>query len=117
MKHHKIGAYPIYDTDFIRRLGTVRPYEFIIERLDGNFRLPEDPLAYMHRKENVQQNLNGNNNNFTSKVIAGSIQQPQKANNVNTSFRLPIQSTPKTSENKLSSSLDYTEKMLEQRNN
>jgi hypothetical protein len=100
--------------------GIVRPYEYIIGRINGNFRPPKDPLTYRHRKENGYQNLNGNNNNFTSKVIAESTQQPPKANidtsfNVYTSFRPPIQSTPKTDDNNQSSSLDYSDKILEQR--
>jgi hypothetical protein len=42
----------------------VRPYEYIIGRLNGNFHSPKDPLTYRHH-----ENLNGNNNDFTSKVI------------------------------------------------
>ncbi|MFZ0511297.1 MAG: hypothetical protein WAM14_06800 [Candidatus Nitrosopolaris sp.] len=96
--------------------GIVRPYEYIIRRLNGNFHSPKDPLSYRHRKENGQQDPNGNNNDFTSKVIADSTQQVPKANNANnTSSKFPVQSTPKTGDNKLPSSLDYSEKMLEQR--
>jgi hypothetical protein len=90
----------------------VRPYEYIIGRLNGNFHTPKDPLTYRRRKENglFQQNINGNYNGFTSKVIADSTQQSPKANNVSAPFTFHVQSTPKIGDNR---SLDYTEKILE----
>lgn len=69
------------------RAGVVRPFEYIIERINGNFSTPKDPLMYRRR-------LNNNNDNHTSKVVADNTQHPTKAG--------------------LSSSVDATEKMVEQ---
>jgi hypothetical protein len=74
-----------------------------------SLRPPEDPLTYRHKKKNAHQNLGSNNNNTTSKAADGT-QQPPEANNVSTSF----QSIPKTGDNKPSSSIGHTEKVLEE---
>lgn len=55
--------------------------------------MPKDPLTYRRRKENTlfHQNPTGNNNHFTSKLIANSTQQPQKnETNDSDAFREPI---------------------------
>lgn len=96
----------------------VRPYEYIIGRLNGNFHRPKDPLTYRHRKEStlLEESVNRNDNGFMSKVIADSTQHLPTANNVSAPFTVSIQSTspPKTGDNRLSSSLDCTE-MIRQR--
>jgi hypothetical protein len=109
----------------------VRPYEYIIGRLNGRFHTPKDPLAYRRREENAlfHPNLNGNNNDFTSKVIADSMsdrlsqeniipQQPPKTDNVSSNDKnafpnLLTQPTRKAGDNKLPSSVDPSEKTLE----
>lgn len=109
----------------------VRPYEYIIGRLNGIFHTPKDPLTYRGREENAlfHPNLNGNNNDFTSKVIADSMsdrlnheneipQQPPKRTNLssndNNAFpNLVTQPTRKAGDNKLPSSIDPLEKMPE----
>ena len=51
--------------------GVVRPYEYVIGRINGDFHTPKDPLMYRRRIGNplFDQNLNDRNNDFTSKVI------------------------------------------------
>jgi hypothetical protein len=80
----------------------VRPFEYIICRLNGNFLTPKDPLTYRRRKDN----------HLTSRVLADSAPQPQKINNSFNAFpNLSTQPTPKIGGN----TVDFTEKMLEQR--
>jgi hypothetical protein len=75
----------------------VRPFEYIIGRLNGNFHTPKDPLTYRRRK----------GDDLTSKVLGDGAQQPPKINDSYTQTR----QTPKTS----GDTVDFTEKMLEQR--
>jgi hypothetical protein len=93
----------------------VRPYEYIIGRLNGNFHVPKDPLTYRHRKENTlfhQNPTNDNNNHFTSKLIADNTQQPQNATNDNNAFRKPIRQPWEACDNKLPPALSPSEKIF-----
>lgn len=70
--------------------GVVRPFEYVIERINGNFSTPKDPLTYRRR-------LNNSTDNHTSKVVADNTQHPTKAG--------------------MPSPADASEKMVEQRLN
>ena len=73
----------------------VRPFEYIIGRLNGNFHTPKDPLMDRRWK----------GDDLVLKVLADSAHQPPKINDRYT------QTQPKTGGN----TVDFTEKMLEQR--
>jgi hypothetical protein len=93
----------------------IRPYEYIIGRLNGNFHVPKDPLTYRSRMENtlLHPNPTGNNIHFTSKLIADNTQQPQKVNNDNNTFRRPIRQPCEAYDDKLPPAVNPSEKIFE----